>query len=287
MPFHEILNRVLPASERTRWETSLARNAKDFPKGYDLVREGDAPRSLHVVLSGWVQKHRQLADGRRQILAFFLPGQICDLDLFTVMRTTSSLAVASRATVAEIGRDEASHLLAACPHLPQVLSWSEIVSSAIQAEWMTSIGQRNALERVAHLLCELYVRQHADKRGGECDFPLTQSQMADATGLTSVHVNRTIQHLRRRAAIEIGERRLLVPDFSALAAIGCFDPHYLHLGEAGLAIQRAALLFRSESVSSDPFGNPRDIGRSASLKDEQRASPPRHELSGIARPTTG
>lgn len=250
MPFHEILDRVLPASERIRWEASLARNAKEFQKGDDLACEGDSPHSLHVVLSGWVQKYRQLADGRRQILGFFLPGQICDLDLFTVMRTASSLAAVNRATVAAIGRDEASHLLAACPHLPQVLSWSEIVASAIQSEWMTSIGQRNALERVAHLFCELYVRQHAGKRGGECDFPLTQSQMADATGITPVHINRTIQHLRRRAGIELAERRLLVPDFPVLAAIGGFDPHYLHLGEADLAIQRAALLFRSDSVRS-------------------------------------
>lgn len=246
MPFHEILNRALPPGERIRWEASLTRNAKEFRRGDNLVREGDAPRSLHVVLSGWVQKHRQLADGRRQILGLFLPGQICDLDLFTVMRTASSLAAVSQASVAEIGRDEASHLLATCPHLPQVLSWSEIVSAAIQSEWMTSIGQRDALERVAHLMCELYVRLHADKRGGECDFPLTQSQIADATGLTPVHVNRIIQRLRREAGIELGERRLQVPDFPALAAIGCFDPHYLHLGEADLAIERAKLLFRPE-----------------------------------------
>lgn len=243
MPFHEILNRLLTPDERLRWEACLAHTARDYRKGDDIVREGERPCALHVVLSGWVQKHKQLPDGRRQILALHLPGQLCNLDLFTVARTDSAMAAASRATVAEIDRQRAIGLLEACPHLAQVFCWSEIVAAAIQSEWMTSIGQRHAIERVGHFLCELYVRQHADRHGGECDFPITQSQMGEATGLTQVHVNRTLQALRRQTGIAIRKRRLYVPDFDALAEIACFHAGYLHLGAATAAEDQAALLF--------------------------------------------
>jgi CRP-like cAMP-binding protein len=274
MPFHEILNRLLPPAERFCWEACLARHARDLRKGETIVGEGEQPRSLHIVLSGWVQKYRQLQDGRRQILALFLPGQICNLDLFTLLRTDSTLAAIGSASVAEIGRNEASDLLEACPHLSQVLSWSEIVSAAIQSEWMTSIGQRSAIERVAHLMCELYVRQHADARGGACDFPLTQSHIGDATGLTPVHVNRQIQSLRRGAGIEIGERRLVVPDFDALAAIGCFDRSYLHLGEADRAAQRAALLFGPRSHRHRPGHASPDLRTVRPGRDDRRETAP-------------
>lgn len=245
MPFREILDSLLTPRERIAWEACLARNARDHGKGADLIREGERPRALHVVLDGWAQKYKQLPDGRRQILALYLPGQLCDLDLFTVSRSDHSLAAIRRLCVAEIGRAEACDLLRRCPSLSQIFCWSELVAGAIQREWMISIGQRNAQERVAHLLCELYVRQRgkAPPNAGACDFLLTQWQIAEATGLTQVHVNRTIQELRRCCGVGIRQLRLELSDFEGLAALASFNANYLHFNEAPSAAERVAPLF--------------------------------------------
>ena len=249
MSFHQILNRLLTPGERMRWEAALVRNARDFAKGVDLAQQGERPRALRVVLSGWVAKYRQLPDGRRQIVALCLPGEVCDLDLFTVMRTAHATVAVRRASVAELGLSEAGGLVADCPHLSQVLCLSEILAASIQREWTTSVGQRSAIERVAHLMCELLVRQR-DERGigsarlrGACDFLLTQSQIAEATGLTQVHVNRTIQQLRQTHGVELRNLRLEIPDFASLASLAAFDPTYLHLGEAGRFAEGSAALF--------------------------------------------
>lgn len=243
--FGRILNRLLSPAERMVWEASLARNARDYAKGIDIAREGERPAALRIVLSGWAQKYKQLPDGRRQILALVLPGQPCDLDLFTVARTDHSLAAVRRLTVAEIGRQEATALLRQCPNLAQLLCWGEIVTAAIQREWTINIGQRNAIERVAQLMCEIFARQQGIPAagGGECDFLLTQWQLAEATGLTQVHVNRTVQELRRRCSVELRNLRLFIPDFAELADIAAFNANYLHLDETDVAVDRAAGLF--------------------------------------------
>lgn len=243
--FGQILNRLLSPGERVVWEASLARNAREYAKGIDVAREGERPAALRIVLSGWAQKYKQLPDGRRQILALVLPGQPCDLDLFTVMRTDHSLSAVRRLTVAEIGRQEAGALLRQCPNLAQLLCWGEIVTAAIQREWTINIGQRNAIERVAQLMCEIFARQQGipASGGGECDFLFTQGQLAEATGLTQVHVNRTVQELRRRCSVELRNLRLFIPDFAELAGIAAFNANYLHLEEPELAVDRAATLF--------------------------------------------
>lgn len=248
MTFGQISNRLLSPRERTIWEASLARNARDYPKGVDLVREGERPAALRVVLSGWAQKYKQLPDGRRQILALVLPGRPCDLDLFTVGRADHSIAAVRRVTIAEIGRQEAVALLDQCPNLAQALCWNEIVTAAIQREWTINLGQRNAFERVAQLMCEIFARQRGvpPSGGGECDFLLTQGQLAEATGLTQVHVNRTVQELRRRCSVELRNLRLFIPDFAELAGVAAFNANYLHLGETDLVEERAAALFRRD-----------------------------------------
>jgi len=254
MPFREILNRLLTPGERVVWEACLARNACDYRKGEDMIREGERPRVLYVVLAGWAQKYKQLPDGRRQILALYLPGQLCDLDLFTVGRSDHSLAAVRAASVAEIGRADACELLRRCPNISRIFCWSELVGAAIQREWTINVGQRNAIERVAHLLCELYVRQRGmpDPDDGECDFFLTQWQIAEATGLTQVHVNRTIQELRRRCGVELRQQCLRIPDFAALASLAAFNPNYLHFGEAGGGVERVAPLFDTAEVPIFP-----------------------------------
>ena len=261
MGLGEIVNGLLTSRERLVWEASLARNARDYMKGADLAREGEKPGALRVILAGWAQKYKQMPDGRRQILGVVLPGELCDLDLFTVARTDHSLAAVRRLTVAEISRGEAQRLFEKCPNLAPALCWAAIVGTAVQREWTINIGQRNALERVAQLLCEIYVRQRdvPSTAGGACDFLLTQGQMAEAMGLTQVHVNRIVQQLRLRCAVEIRNMRLEIPDFAQLAALASFNATYLHLGEASALIERVRMLFSPAAYKLDrPMDRPND-----------------------------
>ena len=253
MGLAEIVNALLTPRERLVWEASLARNAREYMKGADLAREGEKPVALRIVLAGWAQKYKQMPDGRRQILGLVLPGELCDLDLFTVARTDHSIAAVRRLSVAEIGRADAQRLLEQCPNLAPALCWAAILGAAVQREWTINIGQRNALERVAQLLCEIYVRQHGipSAGGGSCDFLLTQGQMAEAMGLTQVHVNRIVQQLRLRCAVEMRNMRLEIPDFAQLAALASFNATYLHLGEAAALVERARMLFSSDFDKPD------------------------------------
>jgi CRP-like cAMP-binding protein len=254
MGLDEILSGLLTPRERMVWEASLARNMREYPKGADLAREGEKPAALWIILSGWAQKYKQMPDGRRQILGLVLPGELCDLDLFTVARADHTIAAVRRLSVAEIGRAEAQRLFEQCPNLSPALCWSAIRGAAIQREWTINIGQRNALERVAQLLCEIYVRQYGVPpagSGGVCDFLLTQGQMADAVGLTQVHVNRIVQQLRLRYGVDLRNMRLAIPDFAELAALASFNATYLHLGEAPALADRVRLLFAAEIDKPD------------------------------------
>lgn len=106
---------------------------------------------------------------------------------------------------------------------------------AIQREWTLNLGQRTAYERLSHLMVEMFLRLQTVglTNGNACDFPLTQVDLADATGLTAVHVNRTLQELRKDGLIELQSRRLVIPDMRALKGVAMFNDNYLHLDHEG------------------------------------------------------
>ena len=252
MSFSELLNALMPPAERMRWEACLAHHAREYARNSDVVREGAIPEKMHVVLAGWAQRYKQLEDGRRQILGFILPGEVCNLDLFTMMRADHSIAAVRTLTVAEIDRDEIERLLHDCPYLAELFCLGEIIAKSQQHEWILSLGQRVAIERVAHLLCEIFERERrrGRVRGRRCDFPPTQAQIAEAVGLTPVHVNRMLHELRRGQGVEIANRRLFVPDFDALARVAAFDARYLHGGEAEQLLARASALVDRDSAAT-------------------------------------
>jgi len=196
----------------------------------DLIREGDEPRSLYLILDGWGCRYRTLEDGRRQIVDFAIPGDICDLNLFILDRMDHSIGAITRLKVAEIGREVFHRVVTTSPNITTALWWQELVSKSIHREWIVNVGQRTAQERVAHLLCEMFLRLETVglTYGYWCDFPPTQNDIADATGLTAVHVNRTLQDLRRRGLIILDKQRLTIPDMMALQGVGLFNPEYLH-----------------------------------------------------------
>ena len=201
----------------------------------DLIREGETPKFVHLMVVGWACRYKTLPDGRRQVVAFFVPGDFCDLNVYILKEMDHSIGAITRLSVADISREDMDALTARHPRITQGLWWEALVNAAIQREWTLSIGQRTAYERIAHLLVELHMRLKTVglTQNGSCDFPLTQTDIADATGLTPVHVNRTLQELRRDDLIILERRQLTIPDIRKLMDAAMFNPNYLHLGHEG------------------------------------------------------
>jgi len=225
----------LSSDDRAKIDQLSRQNIRELGARRDLIREGDRPRSIFVMLSGWACRYKTLPDGRRQIVAFFMPGDLCDLHIYILKEMDHSVGAITPIKVGEIGRDDFEALMESHPRVTQALYWDELVKIAIQREWTINLGQRSAYERIAHLMCEIFIRLRivgmAD--GNSCHFPLTQVDIADATGLTAVHVNRTLQDLRRDGLIELQSRTLRIPDLEALKAAALFNDNYLHLDGDG------------------------------------------------------
>lgn len=212
-----------------------SRNFRFVDAHRDLISEGDKPRFVHLVLDGWACRYKQFPDGKRQIVALFVPGDFCDVNVYILKAMDHSIAAITRLKVAMITPEEMNALTAERPRITQALWWHELVTAAVQREWTLNLGQRNAYERLAHLLIELYMRLNTVGRAhnGRCDFPLTQNDLADATGLTSVHVNRTLQELRRDRLIELERKQLQILDMGRMMHVAMFNPNYLHLDHEG------------------------------------------------------
>lgn len=215
--------------------SQVSRNIRFVEPRRDLISEGDKPRFVHLVLDGWACRYKQLPDGKRQIVSLFVPGDFCDVNVYILKYMDHSIGAITRLKVAMITAEEMNALTEQRPRMLQAMWWHELVTTAIQREWTLNIGQRSAYERLAHLLIELYIRLNTVGRakGGRCDFPLTQNDLADATGLTAVHVNRTLQELRRDKLIELDRRQLQILDLERMMDAAMFNPNYLHLDHEG------------------------------------------------------
>jgi len=213
----------------------LSRKVRLFEPGADIIQEGDSPEYVNLFLDGWASRYKQLDDGRRQIVSFFVPGDLCDLHVFILREMDHGIAAITPVRLAQIPRETMLDLMDRHPRITRALWWETLVNAAIQREWTVNLGRRTALERLAHLFCELFIRLRATglTDGNTCAFPITQIELADATGLTSVHVNRTLKEMRAAGLIILKGRQLTVPDLAALRKAALFNPNYLHLERDG------------------------------------------------------
>lgn len=196
----------------------------------DIIAEGAVPRAVFLIVSGWACQFKTLEDGRRQIVGFLLPGDSCDLNNLVLRRMDHSIGALTDVRYMEIPGEAVQRLTRDHPRIGKALWWQMLVQLSVQREWTTNLGQRNAVERLGSLLCELALRlRDVGLANGDCyDLPLTQTDLADATGLTSVHINRTLQQLRASGLISLSGRVLRIPDFVALQDTSLFTPDYLH-----------------------------------------------------------
>ncbi|KQQ18784.1 Crp/Fnr family transcriptional regulator [Methylobacterium sp. Leaf122] len=197
----------------------------------DIVRDGDKPAHCCLLLDGWACRYKLLGDGRRQVLSFHMSGDVPDLQSLHVQTMDHGLATVTKATVAFIPHESLHDLTLRFPSRG-TLFWREtLIDAAIFRQWMVGMGRRSAFEQVAHIFCELYLKLQAVGLAEhyQCPLPITQIDLADALGLTSVHINRVLKEMRRRALITLREQTLVIEAWDELLRIAEFDSTYLHL----------------------------------------------------------
>jgi CRP-like cAMP-binding protein len=199
--------------------------------GTDLMLQGSRSEALHILLDGWAARYTFMTDGSRSIPALSVPGDICDLDALRFDRLDYGVTMLSAGSVVALPRNRLKTLLATNPAIAEAFWACTLAENTILTAWATSVGRRSAQERLAHLLCELLMRLTAvgQADGYGYDLPLTQEHLADALGLTSVHVNRTLQALRSKDLVTVQHRHVTIHDWDALCKLCGFDGNYLHL----------------------------------------------------------
>lgn len=194
------------------------------------MREGTSPHECALLLSGFAHRHKLIRDGTRQILSIHIPGEFVDLQNSMLGCADHSVQTLNRAEIAAVPKSALLDLASANPAIGRAMWLDTLIDAAIFGEWVVNVGRRDARTRIAHLICELTARLDAADMGGDgtYHFPLTQEQLADATGLTAVHTNRVVQSLRRDGLISLASQALTVIDRERLRAVGDFNDRYLH-----------------------------------------------------------
>ena len=209
----------------------LKRRIVRIPKGGELVATHSRPSESCLVLQGFTAREVYLKSGERQITAIHVPGDFVDLHALTLKTMDHSVVALSDCEAAFVPHGELLRVIEKSQHLGRLFWLSTVIDAAIQRAWIAGIGRRSSVEHLGHLVCELFCRLEA---GGWTDgqsfkFPITQPELADILGLSLVHVNRTLQDLRRRGLLVWKGGTLTVPDLKQLAAMADFDPTYLNL----------------------------------------------------------
>lgn len=196
----------------------------------DLIREGDEPGPMFVVLEGWVCRYKILPSGTRQIMAFLMPGDACDLHIKLLAEMDHSIQTITTAMVATVTRDEMDAMMRDHPNIASAMYSAQLIDEGIMRAWIVSMGRRSSTERVAHLICELYLRARSIGLTGEGEFalPLSQLVLADALGMTAVHINRVLKELRLAGAMALKRGSVTILDPKKLIQIAGFDDNYLH-----------------------------------------------------------
>lgn len=210
---------------------ALRHTVRELEQGQYVVREGDVPTHSCLVVAGHAIRHKISGNGGRQIVNVHLAGDMVDLQNSLLSVADHNVQALTRMTAALIPREAVMELAFDRPAVGKALWLETLVEGSIAREWVVNIGRRDAQTRVAHLLCEFAYRLDAVGLGPDCDYelPMTQEQIADSTGLTSVHVNRTLKALDAAGLTKRTKRSVRIADLEKLAQAGDFRSLYLHL----------------------------------------------------------
>ena len=211
--------------------TSIVVDPRTIGPHQDIIHEGAAPKDVHLILEGLACRYKILPDGSRQIFSYLVPGDFCDLHVFILEEMDHTIGTLSACKVVDIPRNTILRLMER-PAIARALCWATLVDEGILREGLVNLGRRNAEERIGHFLCELLVRFEtvALVRHGRFELPITQAEFGDTMGLSTVHTNRVLQHLRAQKLIAFGKGGVTVLDVDRLKKFSGFNPNYLHLG---------------------------------------------------------
>lgn len=198
-----------------------------------ILREGDRPDRCAVLLDGYAFRHKLTGDGSRQILAINIPGEALDFQNLFLEEADHNVQMLSRGVIADVPREAIEALIDAHSEVGRAILITTLVEASIFREWVVNIGQRDSRSRIAHLLCEFAYRLNAQalSTGALYELPITQEQLADATGLTPVHVNRVLQALHREGLIDRDRRMIRFPSWERMRDVADFNPRYLHTAD--------------------------------------------------------
>jgi CRP-like cAMP-binding protein len=222
----------LPEDDR-KLVCDLPYRIRRLDAGSYLVREGDLPTHCTVLVSGYAYRQKVTGEGSRQIMAICIPGDAVDLQNMFLNVSDHSVQLLTQCKVADVPREAMQQLVLTRPAVGTAIIELTLVEASILREWVVNVGRRDARARIAHVLCEFAVR--LESRGLLTDhgfeLPMTQEQLADATGLTSVHVNRVLKGLEADGLINRRRRHIHFDNWRALQDAGDFSRRYLHISD--------------------------------------------------------
>lgn len=220
----------LPAEDHAAL-CALPGEIRPAPRHADVLKLGERPKEVVLVLSGLLFRYALSPDGIRQLHSFYLPTEAPCLETLYIDYMDNGLAAAVDCEIGVIPHEPVYRLIDERPHVRKLIWRQTLVQAAIFRQWLLRNSRLPAHACVANLFCEIFTRARAAGlvRGDTCDLPMTQELLADAVGMTAVHANRTVMLLRETGAVEWKGGKLTIRDWDRLAEIGDFDPAYLHL----------------------------------------------------------
>lgn len=229
--FRKILLRDELGIEEQRAIAAAADQRVRFAAGDDLVVEGSRPVHSMLVADGFTCRYRLLSGGERQLTAIHLPGDFVDLHSFLLKQMDHSVGAMTECTIITFPHERLVRVTEHFPHLTRLLWLLTLLDGSIHREWLIGMGRLSAPQRTAHLFCELYTRLSALGLASDLQFslPVTQAEVADAVGISAVHINRVLQEMRQRSLISWDGGLVRILDWDALVEAAEFDDLYLHL----------------------------------------------------------
>lgn len=235
-PLIERLGRFVDLGDEEREAVAALTSARRIARANEtLIHEGTCANRVYLIVKGVGFRYRYLPNGRRQILGFLLPGDLCDTQFVILNESDHNIGLLCDTEIATVSPSALMSAMVQYPRIERALLMMALVESAMLREWLLNVGQRDACQKLAHFFCETSARFNAlaDRRVDQrFDIPLTQLDLADAMGLTVVHVNRVLQQFRRDGLINWSRRHFDIVDWSRLEQIAGFDPAYLRIGTA-------------------------------------------------------
>ena len=221
------------SDEERRAVENLPAKIQTLRPRQDIVLDKEKPEHSCLLVEGWAYRYKLLGQGRRQILSFHVPGDMPDLHSLHIKTMDHSLGALTEATIAFISHEALLDVTRRFPGLAGIMWRETLIDAAIFRQWIAGMGQRDGFGRMAHLFCELYCKLEAIGLAADhrCTLPITQTELGDALGLSSVHTNRVLQEMKAQSLIELRTRTLNITDWDGLVQVAEFDPSYLQLAQ--------------------------------------------------------